>query len=93
MARNSLICSCKKNGEATTIKLIDSGVDLSVKNDDGSTFIDYVHKNGLNKVLVHVRHKYQISILENISAGTIIGSSFNQSIADLNVVNIIVNFI
>lgn len=86
--------ACLNKLEENAIKLIDAGTKLDLKSNTNKTTIDYVYEFNLTKVLDHLRSINRNLILESINeSNTILFECFTNPLADLNTVDIIVDFV
>lgn len=79
--------------EDIAILLIDNGADLYLTDRDQKDSLYFIYKNNATKVMEHLQFTNRRLFYESINeCGTIVCKSFSNPIADLHVVDIIVEY-
>lgn len=86
----ALKIACENGNDNIAIQLIDAGADIYVKDRKGKMFTDY---EPFPKVLKHLQFIHRNQILESVIQPTIIGNCFNNNSADLNLIDLIVDYL
>lgn len=94
---NALMISCGDNGIISSdiaIKLLDYGADFNIKNSRGTTAANLIELNKITKVKDHLRFLHLKNILESINLqNQIISGCFSNPVADLNLIDIVVDYL
>lgn len=88
--------ACINKLDYLAIKLIDCGADIEIKDTNFRSPIDYIDKHESIAILHHLqtvnRNKVLSIILETINTPNLINNCFSSNIADLNTVDMIVDY-